>query len=302
MDLGTDQLRTFIQVCEQGSFSKAAQTLGISQSTISTQIATLEKQAGLSLFDRSQRPVKLTEAGIIFSRIGAQIINQTEQLDKLMRELSGGIAGEVKIGTTTSIGAFILPRIVSRLLQESPKIRLDVTIKPLSSICESVRQGETDFGLVLSQTEPRGLEAKILKRERLCFVVSPRHPLAETTVRLEDLKNCSFVVGAKSGGYTAMIERLLERNGLFGFDVALRVGSFEAIKETVRAGLGVGLLPHFMIRRELTSGVLSEITVKGKPFFVEIIMIDRVKPAHTPTLVSVQAFIEGHFRTAQSLA
>jgi hypothetical protein len=57
-----------------------------------------------------------------------------------------------------------------------------------------------------------------------------------------------------------------------------------------------------MIRRELTSGVLSEITVKGKPFFVEIIMIDRVKPAHTPTLVSVQAFIEGHFRTAQSLA
>ena len=302
MNLSTDQLRMFNRICEQGSFSKAAQNLDISQSTISTQIAILEKRAGLKLFDRSQRPVKLTEAGVLFLRIGTQIVNQAELLDKLLRELSGGIAGEVKIGTTTSIGAFILPRILSRLLRESPKIRLDVTIKPLSSICESVRQGETDFGLVMSQTEPRGLAAKTLKRERLCFVVSPRHPLAETTVALEDLRTYSFVVGAKSGGYTAMIERLLERNGLFEFDVALRVGSFEGIKETVRAGLGVGLLPHFMIRRELTGGVLSEITVKGNPLFVEIIMIDRAKPAHTPTLLAVRSFIEDHFRTARTLA
>jgi DNA-binding transcriptional LysR family regulator len=301
MDLSTDHIRSFLEICQRGSFSKAAQTLGMSQSTLSTQIAALEEQAGLKLFDRSQRPVKLTEAGMIFSQMGSQIVNQTDQLNRSMRELADGIAGEVKIGTTTSIGAFILPRIVGRLLRDLPKVRLDVSVKPLSAVCESVRQGETDFGLVLSHAAPHGLSAKVLKRERLCFVVAPRHPLAKTSVSLEALRSYSFVVGAKTGGYTALIERLLERNGLFGFDVALRVGSFEAIKEAVRSGLGVGLLPHFMIRRELASGVLAEITTKGNAFFVEIMSVDRPKSTPIPTVASVRSLIEKHFQAAGSI-
>jgi LysR family transcriptional regulator, transcriptional activator of the cysJI operon len=292
MDVFTEHLRTFLKVCELKSFTKAAQRLRKTQSTISTQVAVLEQDTGLKLLDRSQRPVHLTEAGEIFSSLARQIVNSTDQLGRSIRELAEGVAGEVKIATTTSIGAFILPKIVGRLLQEMPRVRLDITIKSLSSVCESVKQAETDFGIILSQRNPPVLNAKSLKRERLCFVVSPRHPLARRTVRLEELRSHSFVVGARTGGYTEMIQRLLERNGLFGFEVALRVGSFEAIKEAVRSGLGIGVLPEFMVQREIRSGVLAEISTKKTISSVNITLIERPNYTPTPTVESVRGFIQ----------
>jgi len=173
-----------------------------------------------------------------------------------------------------------------------PRVRLDITIKSLSSVCESVKQAETDFGIILSQGNPPVLNAKSLKRERLCFVVSPRHPLARRTVRLEELRSHSFVVGARTGGYTEMIQRLLERNGLFGFEVALRVGSFEAIKEAVRSGLGIGVLPEFIVQREIRSGVLAEISTKKTISSANITLIERPNYTPTPTVESVRGFIQ----------
>jgi DNA-binding transcriptional LysR family regulator len=249
------------------------------------------------LLDRSQRPLQLTEAGEIFSQFAIQMVNCADHLGRSIRELAAGVTGEVRIGTTTSIGAFMLPKIVTYLLQEMPKVRLDITIAALSSVCESVKQAETDFGIILSQREPQGLMTKILKQERLCFLVSPRHPLAKKTVSLEDLRQFSFVLGAKTGGYTGMIERLLERYGLVGFDVALRVGSFEVIKETVQAGLGIGVLPGFMVQRELRNGTLAEIIARKINFTANIILVERPKYTPTPTVVAVKAFVEGRLRS-----
>ncbi len=297
MDVFTEHLRTFLKVCELKSFTKAAQTLRKTQSTISTQVAVLEQEAGLKLLDRSQRPLQLTEAGQIFSSFASQIVNSADQLSRSIRELAKGAAGEVKIGTTTAIGAFILPKIVTLLLQESPKVRLDISVKTLSLVCESVAQADTDFGIIFSHREPHGLKARILKRERLCFVVSASHPLAKKAAGLEELRKLSFVSGAKTGGYTEMIERLLESHGLFGLDVALRVGSFEAIKETVRSGLGVGVLPEFMVQREIRTGVLGEILTKRIQLLANIMLVERHKYTPTPTVLSVKAFIEDKLRS-----
>ena len=138
--------------------------------------------------------------------------------------------------------------------------------------------------------------AEILKQERLCFVVASRHPLANKTVSLKDLRKFSFVLGAKTGGYTGMIERLLEREGLVGFGVALRVGSFEVIKETVRSGLGIGVLPEFIVQREIKNGVLAEIIARQITLIAKIILVERLKYTPTPTVVAVKAFIETRLR------
>jgi DNA-binding transcriptional LysR family regulator len=109
---------------------------------------------------------------------------------------------------------------------------------------------------------------------------------------LEELRSHSFVVGARTGGYTEMIQRLLERNGLFGFEVALRVGSFEAIKEAVRSGLGIGVLPEFIVQREIRSGVLAEISTKKTISSANITLIERPNYTPTPTVESVRGFIQ----------
>jgi DNA-binding transcriptional LysR family regulator len=98
MNMDLDNLRTFICLVQEGSFTNSARSLRKSQSAISLQIARLERQFGLQLIDRSTRPIQLTEAGRLFLEYSTQVTNQTADLERTMSELAGGIVGEVRIG------------------------------------------------------------------------------------------------------------------------------------------------------------------------------------------------------------
>src|SRR5688572_13537603 len=106
MKFSDDLLRTFLAIYEEKNFSGAAETLHKSQPAVSIQIATLEKQIGLKLFNRSERPLRLTEAGSIFLQFAREVTNKANEVDRSLRELAIGTAGEVKIGASTSVGAY----------------------------------------------------------------------------------------------------------------------------------------------------------------------------------------------------
>ena len=125
MNIDVNNLRTFISLSEEGSFTTSRKSLRKSQSAISLQIAGLERQFGLRLIDRSIRPIKLTEAGQVFLQFSIQIVNQTADLERTMSELAGGILGAVaRIGATTSVGAYLLPPIARQLIDTFPKFLL----------------------------------------------------------------------------------------------------------------------------------------------------------------------------------
>ena len=292
MKLSTVTLSYFTAVCRAQGFSPAASKLGKSQAAVSTQIGLLEKELGLKLFDRSKRPLSVTEAGRMFFDFATEILNKSGEFERYLAELSSGVAGEVNIGASTSVGTYILPGILSRLLRRHPKLQISLSTQPRSSVFESVKRADVDFGLVLSDQPPEGLSVKTLKTERLCLFVSPKHALAKRKrVSMRDVSAVPFVVGPKGTEYTEMITRLLANHHLSSYEVAARISNFEGVKDVVRAGLGIGLLPHFMIREDIRARALMQLTIAEFSASASIMCIERFRHLSTPTITRVKDFL-----------
>ena len=129
------------------------------------------------MIDRSTRPIKLTEAGRIFLQFSIQIVNQTADLARTMGELAGGILGDVRIGATTFVGAYLLPAIPRQLIETFPKLSITIMSLPQASVLAAVRTSEVGFAFVLSNKAPDDLRVTTLRKEPLWFVTSPRREM-----------------------------------------------------------------------------------------------------------------------------
>lgn len=289
MKFSSGLLVCFVTVCREQGFSQTAEKLGKSQSAISTQIAILENELGVKLFDRSKRPLLITEAGRFFLDFAMDVLNKAESFERYISEISRGIAGEVKIGASTSVGTYILPGILSRLLRGSPKLEVSLSTQGRSLVFDSVRRGDVDFGLVLSDRSPADLSSQNLKTERLCLIASPKHPLSRKSgLKIQDLSSIPFVVGPKGTEYTEMITRIMTNHQLTGYKVVARISHFDGVKELVQSGLGIGLLPVFMVQHEIRAGALDEVRVKGFKATAKLMMVEKPHHLSTPTVIRVK--------------
>jgi len=292
MNIDLDHLHTFIRLAQEGSFTTSAKSLRKSQSAISLQIAGLERQFGLKLIDRSTRPIHLTEAGRIFWQFSIQIVNQTADLERTMSELAGGIFGEVKIGATTSVGAYLLPPIVAPLLEKFPKISITSTTLPQTSVLAAVRASEVDFAFILSDKAPDDLKVTMLRNEPLWFITSPGNAvLKKLPLTSTDLKSVPFILGLKGNQYTGMIESILEQRRFPKVPIAMRIGNYEGIKQAVSAGIGVAVLPRFTVHNELRNQTLVRIPIEGVNLNAKIMLVERSQALPRPTTASAKSFL-----------
>ena len=190
MHFSSDSLQTFVAVAEERSFSLAAKKLHKSQSSVSSQVNLLEEQCGTKFFDRSPRPLRLTQAGVLLLTFAKDVMYRAQALSASLAELKEGVAGEVKIGAITSIATALLPSIVRGILDRFKNLRITVSAQNVSQLCESVRRGEIDFAILLSDQEPSGVSARVLRTESLFFVVAPDHVSAsQRQLRMESAKH-----------------------------------------------------------------------------------------------------------------
>jgi len=263
MDLSADSLRTFITLATCKSFSIASGKLHKSQSATSTQIAKLEEQAGIKLIDRSQRPLKLTEAGEIFFGYAKEIIVRVDELSQSLRSLSTGSLGEVKIGATRAVGTFLLPKIVQGILKDFSKLKILLITQPRELTYQLLQQGALDFAVVLSDLQPKGFKVTPLRPEPLCMVASPRHPLAkQKRLSAQQLEESRFIVGIRSDGSSEMLDQLSGQSGLPEPSATLQISTLQGRTEAAKAGLGVAVLPQFVVQSEIRNGALRKLTAK----------------------------------------
>ena len=259
---------------------------------MSLQIAALEKQARLKLFNRSERPLKLTQAGAIFLQFAREVVNKSYEVERSFRELAMGIAGEVNIGASTSVGAYLLSRIVSNIKLNYPKLTLFLVTQPRERIYDSVRDAAVDFAFVLTDKPPNDLLARSLRDEPLYFVASPQYSLAKNApIAPRQVREAQFVMGPKNSEYTAMVNGILERSRISNYSVIMRISNFEGIKEAVRAGAGICLLPLCAVKRELKDKSLVTIQVQGVRLNAKIMLIERPRSSTTPTLEAVKKLL-----------
>jgi DNA-binding transcriptional LysR family regulator len=294
MQFSTDLLKTFIAVCEQRSFTLAAERLHRSQPSVSTHIALLENQSGLKFFDRSERPLKLTEAGGILLQLAREVVNKAVEVDRSLAELASGIAGQVRIGASTSVGTYLLSGIIGAVKKEYPKLRLFVLTQPRGKIYDSVRDAEVDFAFVLTDAPPVGLISKALRDEPLLFVASSRHPFArKKAITPKQLQSAGFIVGLQHTEYSRMVDAILVRNSIPNPRVEMRISNFDGIKEAVRSGAGVCILPRFAVERDIREKSLVNLAFAGIHLSATIMLIEREQPLLTPSVASVKKLLAG---------
>ena len=286
MDLSTDFLRTFTTLANCKSFSIASGKLHKSQSATSAQIAKLEEQAGLKLIDRSQRPLKLTEAGEVFLGYAKEIITRIDELSHSLHGLSTGNFGEVRIGATRAVGTFLLPKIVQGILKEFSKLKILLLTQPRASTYELLQEGTLDFAVVMSDVPPKGFRITPLRSEPLCLVASPKHPLAKPkTISRQQLQDARFIVGIRDNGQFELLDQLSEQSGLPEPSASLHISTLQGRTEAAKAGLGLTVLPLFAVKSALRNGTLTRLNVKNLRLTAAKIML--VQRARTTPRASV---------------
>ena len=279
------QLRYVIAVAREGSFTRAAESLFLSQPSLSVQVRKLEQELGVCLFQRNGRGLVLTGAGEIFLEHAERALHEIDEAGRQIEEVKGLRRGRVSLGVLPSIGARLLPDILSAFHLRYPEIEVTLLEQDVSGEFEQmVHAGQLDMAMIRMPRTRGDLCGRRLVREPMVALLPPGHRLeGRSQVCLKDLADERFV-GMKAGmGLRDLMDQVCERVG-FTPQVIVETAQLTIVRGMVRAGIGVSVLPR------LAAGAESP-TVRLADDFAER-RLGVVWRADQPLAPSAQAFLQ----------
>ncbi|MHA7966307.1 LysR family transcriptional regulator [Paenibacillus sp. CAU 1782] len=236
------QLAVFIAIHEKGSFTKAAESLNMSQSAVSHSLQSLEAELGIELFDRNKREVRITEAGTSFLPHAREALNQTRIIEEKALSLTKLESGKVKIGCFPSFTANLIPKLLLGFHQKHPNIECIVTEGDYCDIAEWVKEGEVDIGFSVDPNNE--LTFNDLFDDPIHVVMSDTHRLnLQTTINIGSIAAEPYI---NVRGYEQLLNSILQ-NSSSRLNINYNLSNTFSIISIVRAGLGITLLPELAI-------------------------------------------------------
>lgn len=239
------QLRYFIEVAEREHVSEAAVQLHVAQSAISRQIANLEAELGVTLFEREGRNVKLTAIGKTFLEHTKTAIKAIDYAKEQIDEYLDPERGTIKIGFPTSLASHLLPTVISAFKVQHPNVAFQLRQGSYSYLIDSVKNRDVNLAFLgpVPLKEP-GIDGIILFTEAISALLPTSHPLANRkSLRLQDLKKDNFVLFPKGFILEKIVVDACKQVG-FSPNISSEGEDLDAIKGLVSAGMGVTLLPE----------------------------------------------------------
>lgn len=243
-----DSLKAFLAVAEAGSFSHAADRMHLTQPAISKRIAQLEQQLDARLFDRIGRTVSLTEAGHSLVARANIILQQVEDTERAIRNLSGQVAGQLSLATSHHIGLWRLPRVLTTYVARHPDVTLDLHFMDSEVAHERIIQGELEMAIITLAPNPHErLIAEPIWRDELVFVCSRSHELANRrSLSLATLAEYAAILPDMTTFTGRIVKGMFEEHDLH-LEVGMSTNYLETIKMLIGVGLGWSVLPTTMI-------------------------------------------------------
>jgi DNA-binding transcriptional LysR family regulator len=267
--------KTFCDVVETTSFSRAAQTNGISQSAVSQQLAALERELGTQLLSRGGGFVAPTEAGKVFYRGAQDILRRHEAMIGEIRSARDAVHGVLRVGTIYSVGFYLLDPYIREFLRAYPEVELHVEYSRWNRITAAVLSGEMDVGVVAFPERHRGIESISLADEELVLACSPEHRLARyKRVDLARIEGENFIAFEANIPTRRGIDRLLKASRV-RVNITMEFDNIETIKRAVEVAAGVSILPRKNIENEVADGHLAFAGIRGDGKWVRPIGILR---------------------------
>ncbi len=255
----------FCRVYEEKSFSRAAESIGLTQPTISGHVKALEESLDTTLLDRLGRTIAPTAAGRVLYEHGRGIVESKRLAEEAMDRFLNRLEGRLRLGASTIPGEYLLPRLIGRFREAQPDIRISLSISDTHDVAERVAAGEIELGFVGGPPGDPRLQFREFARDELVLVL----PTAEVwqhvgdRVSLEQLRRIPFLQREEGSGTRMALEHALRCLGQQpeDFEVVAELGSTAAIKEAVRAGLGAAFLSSLSVGAELEVAWLRRVRV-----------------------------------------
>jgi LysR family hydrogen peroxide-inducible transcriptional activator len=251
------QLRYFVAVSEEGSFSRAAAKVRVAQPSLSQQIQKLEAEIGAPLFDRLPRSIVLTEAGRCLIDYARQILAAIGDARRCVDEFGGKVAGRLAVGAIPTIAPYVLPQLIRKFQKHYPEVKLEIVEDVTDGIAQRVEAGQLDTALASTCHENPTLRRQSLGKEPLLALVSEENPLAnKALIGWEDLKSQKFLLLHDMHCLSRQVNQLLSVQRLRP-ELALAGSQLVTIANMVAAGIGVSIVPQMMVKRQSTPGCVS---------------------------------------------
>jgi len=285
--LSIRQLEVFVALVEQGSFTRAARHLELSQSTVSGHVADLERRLGVRLVERDRSGVRTTAPGKALLRPAREVLQAERNARMAVQELAGLLRGSLVVGGSTIPASYLLPAIFGRFHAEHPGVSLRLVTGDSQQVLERVRTADVEVGIVGARPNDNGLLASKIGEDVLTLILAPDHPLADrSTLPVTEFLELSLVMREPGSGTRAATEAALKK--LIGDEaahelvIACEVGSTEAQKAAVRAGLGVAFVSSLAVADELAHGTLKTARLKGFDVRREFFLVTRPDEFRSP--------------------
>lgn len=259
------QVEVFYYVAKFHSFSKAAEALLLTQPTISGHIKTLEDSLNLVLFDRLGREVTLTQAGEVLYAYAKRLLSVKISALQALQELQGGVSGELVIGGSSIPGQYVFPPILGHFKRQYPDITVVLSITDTMDIIERIVHGDLELGMVGACVQHAQVVYQEFVEDELVLAVASDHPWArQGTVALPALTTQPFIHRERGSGSRLVTEQILKQHGLepTALHTVAEMGSTEAIKQGIKAGIGVSILSRIALTDELRAGSVCTVAIE----------------------------------------
>jgi DNA-binding transcriptional LysR family regulator len=253
------RLQVFHTVARLLSFTKAAEVLHMTQPAVTFQVRQLEEHFNTRLFDRTHNRISLTDAGKTVFASADRIFELYAEMENAVREMTGEISGALAIGASTTIAEYMLPTLLGDFKERYPDVNIHLKVSNSEGIVSMVENNTIDLGVVESPVGNKNLVVEHCKRDQLFAIVPPGHPLAGAgMVTFERLLEYPFICREEGSGTREVINDYLnlQQDCHSVLKISMELGSPEAVKGAVEAGMGVSVVSGATIQKELRLGTL----------------------------------------------
>jgi DNA-binding transcriptional LysR family regulator len=287
--LTVHRLELFLAVLDAGGIARAARARHISQPAVSEHVKGLEAHFGVPLFERAGRGVRPTAAARSlepFARAAVQALRSAEQAS---RELAGLGAGSLTVGASSTPGTYVLPRLLGRFHARYPGVALTLQIENSRELEHWVAAGRVDLGVIGEAPLLGGLSATPLLKDRLVLIVPRRHRLAKRRVVQSRALIGEALIAREEGSSTrGVAERYFAALGL-EFAPVMALGSTEAVREAVAAGLGVAIVSSLTVPR--ADRRIAALRLAGAAWDRDLLMVERIGGRLGPAATRFREFL-----------
>ena len=274
-------LRVFVTVAEKKNFTRAAEELNMTQPAVSQYIQTLERVVGAKLMERSNKYVKLNKAGEVVYHQAKEILGLYSRMQYLVDDLTHFAHGKLSIAASYTFGEYVLPHVMASLRRHYPLIKPSIVIGNTREVAELVLSHQIDVGIIEGDFTHDKLNTELFLADKMYIGCSASHRFArQNLVTTSELIDETWIIREVGSGTREATEKMFSALEFRPKDI-MEFGSTQIIKESVEAGLGISLLSHWVVRKEVSAGSIVLLQIDGTPCLRNFSLVTPATLFHT---------------------